>query len=152
MPAAYSLDLREKVVQAYERKEGTQKAIAQRFSISSPTVQSYWYLKRDTGSLEPKQGKRGQKPAIGETGLLWLASVLRKRPELTLQALCARYKRKYRVKVSLSMMCRACQKLGLTRKKKSLYASEQDRPDIKKARSIYLREGPVVSQKPDHSR
>lgn len=133
MPAAYSLDLRERVVQAYEKREGSQKVISERFLISLPTVQSYWYLKRDTGSLEPKQGKRGAKPVIDEVGLQWIAATVTMHADMTLQALCRAYAKTHRIKVSLSMMCRACQKLRLTRKKKSLYASEQERPDIKKA-------------------
>lgn len=133
MAAAYSLDLRQRVVAAYENGEGSQKEVAELFNVGEKTLQSYLYLKRDTGTLNPKAGKRGRKSAITETGLTSIQEWIKAKPDITLLELINCYKKDYKIKISESMMSRACQRLGLTRKKKSFYAQEQERPDIKKA-------------------
>lgn len=132
MPAAYSLDLRQRVVSAYESGEGSQKEIAELFQIGEKTLQGYLYLKRDAGTLKPKAGKRGRKPAITEVGLETIQAWIKEKQDITLLELIARYKKAFKRKVSESMMSRACQQLGLTRKKKSFYAQEQEREDVKK--------------------
>lgn len=51
---------------------------------------------------------------------------------MILKELCQSYEKRYRRKESISMMYRALAILNLRRKKKSLYAQEQEREDIKK--------------------
>lgn len=133
MAGAYSVDLRKRVVGAYQRGEGTQSEIGELFSVTSRTVQNYLYLERNTGDVLPKSGKRGRKPSVDERGEQSIAQWIKKCSELTLFELCRRYKRLYKKTISRAAMCRTCQKLSLNRKKKSLYASEQARPDIKKS-------------------
>jgi len=133
MGRGYSVDLRRRVVAAYYRGEGTQSEIAKLFFVTERTVQNYIYLERATGDVLPKAGKRGRKVGITREGeqsiLLWIKEC----SALTLAELCSRYKALYKKVISRAAMSRACQKLSLNRKKKSLYASEQSRPDIKKA-------------------
>ena len=150
MPAAYSIDLRERIVSAYRAKQGNQEKVAALFLISPKTLQNYLYLERETGSLSPRYAKLGRKPAIQEAGLQAIESWVRETPELTLSELCEGYQKTQKVRVSISMMCRACWKLGLTRKKKSLYASEQDRPDIKKAQRFYRSPSGLAGAKSNH--
>src|SRR5215471_16093311 len=53
MPA-YSQDLRQRVIDAVERKEGSIRQIARRFVVSLSFVVRLLQLKRRTGSVEPK--------------------------------------------------------------------------------------------------
>jgi len=131
MAVAYSVDLRRRVVAAYNRGEGTQSEIAELFSVTARTVQNYIYLERATGDVLPKSGKRGRKSGINSQGEESILSWIKERSELTLAELCNRYKARYKKTISRAAMSRVCQKLSLNRKKKSLYASEQLRPDIK---------------------
>ena len=43
MPAPYSIDLRQRVINAYEAKEGSQRQIAQRFQVSQSFVKRLIY-------------------------------------------------------------------------------------------------------------
>jgi transposase len=149
--AAYSIDLRQRVVSAYQDGKRSQKAVAALFLISHKTLENYLSLERKTGSLAPRQTKRGRKAAIQESGLRAIQNWVNATPDVTLLELCERYRKTQKLTASLSMMCRACQKLGLTRKKKSPYASEQDRPDIKKARRFYRCQGGLADRKSDCS-
>lgn len=144
MPGAYSVDLRQRVVRAYQEGMGNQRDVAKLFKVAPKTLQNYLYLERDTGGLLPKNGKQGRKPAIHEEGLKAISGWIGEQQDITLKELGENYQAAYGVKLSPSMLSRACQQLGLSRKKKSLYASEQDRDDIKKPTGIYGREGHLV--------
>jgi len=52
--------------------------------------------------------------------------------DATLDELCKCYNKNRKIKVGRSMMWRACNNLGFKVKKKSLYAQECDRDDVKK--------------------
>ena len=57
---AYSTDLREKVMNAYNNREGSQRELAQRFSVSLSFVQSLLRRYRSSGTIEPKPYGGGQ--------------------------------------------------------------------------------------------
>ena len=44
MAAPYRLDLRRRIVRAYNRKEGSVRTLARRFAVSPTTVQTYLNL------------------------------------------------------------------------------------------------------------
>ena len=49
-----SMDLRERIVSAYENKEGTHLALAKRFSVSKAVVGKLVRQQREQGTLEPQ--------------------------------------------------------------------------------------------------
>ena len=59
-------------------------------------------------------------------------------PDKTLAEYCELYEEKTNIKVSVPVMCRALKQLNLRRKKKSFYAAEQDRHDVKKKEKTLL--------------
>ena len=63
MSAALGVDLRERVIAAWERGEGTQKQVAQRFGVGVASVVRWAALKRETGSLQPRP-KPGRPPTL----------------------------------------------------------------------------------------
>lgn len=59
-----SLDLRERIVAAYEANEGSHATLGRRFSVSARVVGKLVQQKRKLGTLEPQVHRRGRKPAI----------------------------------------------------------------------------------------
>lgn len=59
-----SMDLRERIVAAYEAKEGSYRALAARFSVSRAVVGKLVRQARRLGTLEPQVHLRGRKRAI----------------------------------------------------------------------------------------
>ena len=137
MPAPYSLDLRKKAVAAYENEEGTQEEISMRFSIGLRTFQEWLVLKKMTGNLDPKKNiDRGKKPIIDEKGLAFIQKLIAKKPDILIDEIRRLYQKKFDKTVAQSMVSRAFKKLNLRRKKKSEYAQEQEREDVKKKEKI----------------
>lgn len=84
---AFSMDLRERVVRAYEGNEGTMEEIAKRFEVSRVWVKKMVHQKRKTGSLAPIGTKRGPKPIIAGDDLKRLEEAVEKQPDATLEQL-----------------------------------------------------------------
>lgn len=59
-----SLDLRERIVAAYEAGEGSHVILGRRFSVSSRVVGKLVEQYRELGTLEPQTHLRGRKAAI----------------------------------------------------------------------------------------
>lgn len=118
MPAAYSTDLRRRVRDAYQNKEGSQRQIASRFKVSLTFVRNLLRHERITGTIAPKQYTRGPSPKItSDIGELILSKI-EKQPDILLKELCDYVEEKTGIKVSQSTMYRFLLKNGLTRKKK----------------------------------
>lgn len=135
MPAPYSEDLRWKAIQAYENKEGNQREIAERFKLSLRSFERYLRRYKETGGVSPILDQGGRRSTIDEKGLDEIKKIIKLKPDMTLQELCEHHTKKSKKKVGISVMHRTVKKLGFRRKKKSHYALEQERPDIKKTKS-----------------
>jgi len=131
MPAAYPLELRKRVIKHYLENDCTQEDTAKLFQIGVTTLRLY-LRKHEVNDLPLKDYIRGQKAIISGDRLLKIKSWVNDQPDIQIKKLCMKFKSYYKTKVSDSMMCRALSTLNLTRKKKSLYAEEQLRPDVKK--------------------
>lgn len=133
MPGPYSLDLRRKAVLAYEEGEGTQPEIAQQFGIGLRTLKEWIFIKKETGDVQPKEHTHhGQLPIIDDKGLLFIKCLVESKPDIIIADIRESYAKKFKVEVAQSMVSRAFQRLNLRRKKKSAYALEQERADVKK--------------------
>ena len=82
---ALSMDLRERIVAAYENGEGSQEAIGQRFSVSRTVVGKLVRQQRELGTLEPQVHRCGRKPAIQGEKLEELRGHLAEHPDATLE-------------------------------------------------------------------
>ena len=133
MPGPYSLDLRRKAVLACEEGEGTQREIAEQFDIGLRTLKEWIFIKKETGDVQPKKHiHRGRLPVIDDKGLSFIKHIIDKKPDILISNIQELYGKKFNVEVAQSMVSRALKKLNLRRKKKSVYAIEQDRDDVKK--------------------
>ena len=63
---ALSLDLRERIVEAYEAGEGSYEAIAERFSVGPTVVGKLVHQKRDLGTLAPQVHREEYPPILEE--------------------------------------------------------------------------------------
>jgi len=88
--------------------------------------------KRITGDIKPNKYTPGQKRVIDTKGRSQVRWWVDRKPDITIPELCTKYLNRFKVKVSPSMMCRALKQMNLRRKKKSTYAAERERADVKK--------------------
>jgi transposase len=132
MTAAYSIDLRKKVVEAYKAGNTSVSKVANNFKISITSVKRYLKLDREKGDLSPIKGNQGRPGKIDEIGYKAIQRIIKERPTVTLMELSEIYYKKRKVKVCKSILSRACMKLNLRRKKLSRYAAERERDDVKK--------------------
>jgi len=110
---AYSNDLRQRVVAAYDAREGTQEQVAARFAVSTSWVRKLLRQRRDTGSIEPGPHGGGHARAFDAPAEVHLRQVVRDDSDATLEELG----RLAGVACSVSAVHRTLDRLGITRKK-----------------------------------
>lgn len=135
----YSLDLRRKIVDAYDRGEGSVRDLAERFDVAPNTVQNYLTRRRQTGSLTPLPHGGGPPRRLGRRHERVLLELLREQNDRTDAEYARRLAQRTGLRVSPRTINRAWRRLGITRKKKVLHATEQDRPDVQRARRSFRR-------------
>jgi transposase len=123
----YSLDLREKVVTAYESGAGTQKEIAARFCVSLPWLKQLLRQKRISGSLSPKPHGGGRRAVYDGKRLDALKKALSEKPDATLEELLVMT----RVSASIMAVHRALKRLGCRRKKNRSAPANRTTPTSK---------------------
>lgn len=79
-----SMDLRQRIVAAYENQQGSYEVLAARFSVSPAVVGKLVRQQRQLGTLEPQTHRCGRKPAIRGEVELQLRDHLAKHPDATL--------------------------------------------------------------------
>lgn len=109
----FSLDLRERVVSAYDRKEGTRRELAKRFAVSEGWVKKILILRRHTGSPAPKPYGGGPRPKIDAQQALELKALVAAQPDATL----AELRERLGVDGSIMAVFRALKRLKCRRKK-----------------------------------
>jgi transposase len=142
---ALSADLRERVLVAHERREGSQRVLAERFAVSLGTVNGWLRLARE-GRRAPRRGGPGR-PPLGGTDPRVLAALVAERNDATLAQYAAALAEQTGRRFSPSAICRALRRLDL-RRKKTLHAAEQDRPDVAAARAAW-RDEVIAAADPD---
>jgi transposase len=111
---AYAIDLRTRVIGAYDRGEGTQVELAGRFEVSERWIQKLLRQRRQRDSIEPLPRNSGRKPEVRGERIALLKGALAQRPDASLEEL------REACGIQGSPMCifRALQRLGITRKKR----------------------------------
>ena len=118
MPAALSVDLRQRVLAAYQAKAGSQRQLAERFQVSLSFVRDLMRHYRQTGSIEPKPHGGGATAKLGAPQLPIVQALVEAQPDALLVDLCERFAQQTGVEVSGSTMQRAVHRLELSVKKK----------------------------------
>ena len=125
-----SNDLRQRILDAVDSREGSRRKLAARFSVNVSTITRLLQLRRQTGSYQPRPHSGGVAPTLDRDALERLRKVVEQTPDATLETL----KQRMGVSGRRMIICRALQKLGLPLKKKSPHAAERDTPEVEKRR------------------
>ena len=113
----YSTDLRIRIVQAYEDREGAMRRSATTFRVSLSVVRRRLTQYRETGSVAPKPHGGGYPAKVDARGLAVVQGLVQAAPDATLRELCRRFQEVSAVPISMATMSRVVAKLQLTRKK-----------------------------------
>jgi len=114
---AYSLDLRQKVIESYEAGGITQRELAARFRVSLYFVIKLLRRWRTEQTLAPKPRGANVLPRLTPEIMKFLDLELQQQCDLTLVELVARVEEKYRVSVSPKTLSRMLIREGLGLKK-----------------------------------
>jgi transposase len=112
-----SLDLRRRIIQAWEAEKVRVPELANRFAVGTATVKRLVRRFRVTGSVEPLPHGGGQRPKIPAEKLPRVQRLLEANPDWSVEEITAAYNRQEGARVSRSTMVRAVARLGFTRKK-----------------------------------
>jgi transposase len=85
MPASLSMDLRERIVAAYECGDVSCRVVGTRFGVSPGTVSKLVRQSRVEGSLKPRYERCGRKRSIRDKTEEALRKHVREHPDATLQ-------------------------------------------------------------------
>ena len=117
MPNPLSLDLRQRIIAAYDAQEGSQRELAKRFKVSLSFIRDLRRHQRETGQLDPKPRGGGAVSKLSPEHCSIVADLVAAQPDATLEELCARLSAQASVQVSVPTMYRVVQELGLSVKK-----------------------------------
>jgi transposase len=115
---AYSLDLRQRILEAYLNGEGSIRDLARRFKVSFRFVWGLINRFRHTGSYAPKPRGGNNPPRIPATAHDTLRRLVAAHADATLAELCEVFAHEMQIRLSTSSMHRTLAKLQLTRKKR----------------------------------
>ena len=76
---AFSLDLRERILSTYDKKECTREQVAKRFCVSLGMVKKLIQQRRRTGEIGSRRHLCGRKPRILETHRSQMRAILNKK-------------------------------------------------------------------------
>ena len=109
-----SLDLRERILTSYDRKEGTREEVAARFRVSLAMVKKLLQQRRRTGDIGPRHRHSGRKPRILSVHQAQMRTLLGRKPDMTLKEL----RSALALDCTLPAVHYVLQKMGLTYKKR----------------------------------
>lgn len=117
--AAYSVDLRERIIEAVERQVGSKREIARLFGVHESFLYKLLRQKRERGDLAPLPHGGGAQAKLSAGQWQQVASWIAATPDATLAELQDQVQQKLRVRVGLSTVWRGVETLGVTRKKRA---------------------------------
>lgn len=135
--ATISQDLRQRIVAAYDRQEGTRADLAKRFSVSLGLVAKLLHQRRRTGDIKARHRFSGRKPKLLPEHRRQLRAALAKKADATLQELRATLG----VECTIQAIHYVLVDMGLTYKKR------RSAPVSKAAQTSSARGGPGVGNK-----
>ena len=116
-------EARKLLIQALNKTQNA-KEVAECFSVNTSTVYRLAKRMRETGSVETRTSLRGRKPSLSPEDIQNIDQLIQQQSDITIHEIVDRLQ----LRVSDETVRKAVLKLGYVYKKKSLYASEQERP------------------------
>lgn len=115
---AYSLDLREKIIDAHIMEGVSVRKVAKRFRVATSFVETLLRRLRETGDILPKPHGGGPQSKLKAEQIALVAALVEADNDATLAELCDPLAAATSIRVSRSTMGRVVNALGFTRKKK----------------------------------
>lgn len=115
----YSLDLRQRVVRAYEQGQSSIAQIAAQFNVGQTFVKKMLRQKRETADLSPHPHGGGKPPSLNPAQLRLLKQKVREDKDVSLAELQSLLLQEAEVEVHVSTISRALKQLDLPRKKRA---------------------------------
>src|SRR6478672_13884052 len=136
MARSYSQDLRDRVIEATESGTSARK-VAARFEVAASTAIKWLERLRDSGERSAR--RQGRRPGSKlDAHRDFLLAVIEATPDATIEELQRRLVEAKGVRASTGTIWTFLDRCGLTFKKKSLHAAEQDRPDVVERREDWF--------------
>jgi transposase len=114
--ASDAIDWRQKILQAYERRRGSQRALAPIFGVSLSFVEKLLRRHRTTGVMAAKPHAGGPRPRLDAAAQAQVRRLVHDQPDATWEELCTRAAEMTGTHVRVPTMCRLVQRLGWPRK------------------------------------
>lgn len=126
MGKAYSLDLREKVFEAYTRSKIKDKTkIAKRFKVSYDFVNNLINLHEETGSLCPRKRTGNKATKMTSEILNYLSNLVKESNDYTLSELSDKLRKDKGIETGTTTIFVALRKLGISLKKNHIYQRKE---------------------------
>ncbi|WP_103670933.1 IS630 transposase-related protein [Pseudanabaena sp. BC1403] len=116
--AAYSLDLRQKILSAWENKENTQRDLAKRFKVSLSFVRDLLRRYRETNEIAAKPQGGDRRSKIKGKNEELLKTIIKEQNDIYLREIKETLQDTKGMQVSVSSLSRTLKRLDLGRKKK----------------------------------
>lgn len=114
---AYSLDLRQKIIDVYSKEKISQRQLAKRFDVALSFIVKLLRQYRATGEISPKPFNGGVKLKLSSDELIFLTDLIEQNNDATLDELCKMLNYQRGINISRATMGRMTQRLKLTLKK-----------------------------------
>jgi transposase len=114
MRKTISLDLRQRILAAYDQKEGNREEVGRRFRVSLGMVKKLLQQRRHTGDLRPRHRNSGRRPTLVQSYQQRLRELLARKPDLTLEEM----REALTVRCTLQAIHYVLERMGLTYKKR----------------------------------
>ena len=123
---AYSVDLRQKIIDAHNQQEGSQRHLAKRFRVSLSFVQNLLKRYRIDGTVEPREHGGGQPAKLSAEQEAVLVTLVEDDNDAILVELCNRLEQRVGVGACAERRWDASSKSLNLLEKKTLYATERN--------------------------
>lgn len=116
---AYYLDLRQRVVAAYEKGKSSRAEVAEQFNVGQAFVKKMLRQKREQGSVAPLAHGGGRQASLSEKEHRLLRQKVKEQPDIPLAELQEHLATKAGVTVSIPTIHRSLRASDLSHKKKN---------------------------------
>jgi len=124
MKKVISLDLRERIVAAYDGKEGTREEVAKRFKVSLGLVKKLLAQRARTGDLDPRYRYCGRKARLEPEHGKRLRELVEQSPDATLEEI----KQRLELGCTIGAIHWLLARMGLTYKKRRFMRPSKTAP------------------------
>lgn len=121
---AYSIDLRQKIVDAYNEGNISQRQLAKQFRVALSFIEKLLKQHRETGSIAPKVRTQQTPTKLNSEQLAVLQQLVEANNDATLEELREQLRQKTGVLIGRSTVDRMVKKLNLTVKKTHFTAAK----------------------------